>query len=251
MTVIHVSDLHYKGSTDDDMRADALLHAVASRWPDATLLVTGDMVHQGSEAAWAAVDVALWPWASAGRLRLVPGNHELGVGPLAGAQGVDEAATARLWEHMGVSGEHPRAMAYPELLCVDSCQRGSAWISRGCHGPEWTELASAVAGELGSIAALGLGLPLIVGVHHDPTIVTAAQGAEADRDPRGLFLNWEPGPEFLALLPPGAIVCCGHVGPCHTRTLSRDIRLLNMNASVGAGKAAVIDGPDVEIVRVL
>jgi 3',5'-cyclic AMP phosphodiesterase CpdA len=69
----HASDLHIHGSRYRNGRVEDLLHQV----PDsAHLVITGDVTDDGRPDQYAEAERLLAPFA--GRLTLVPGNHDLG-----------------------------------------------------------------------------------------------------------------------------------------------------------------------------
>jgi len=77
MKIIHVSDLHFHRSDDDNKKSVSLLQKVQNTAPDLDyLLVTGDVVDDGCKSQFRNAEKALEPFN--GKLLLVPGNHDYG-----------------------------------------------------------------------------------------------------------------------------------------------------------------------------
>lgn len=76
MKFIHVSDLHYHTRESDNDDSDRLLKSIAEKYPEHTLIVTGDIVDDGHEEQYGRAYDALQRFA--GRVFIVPGNHDFG-----------------------------------------------------------------------------------------------------------------------------------------------------------------------------
>jgi 3',5'-cyclic AMP phosphodiesterase CpdA len=75
-TILHVSDLHFGQSSDQNRKAKALLDAIRRQYPDRHLLVTGDFTESGEQKEYKLAGQALSPFA--GRVFVTPGNHDYG-----------------------------------------------------------------------------------------------------------------------------------------------------------------------------
>lgn len=74
-TLAHISDLHIGRSADDEARAGAFVRAALAGGID-RVLVTGDITHRGRTWELARFRDIFEPLAEAGRLSMVPGNHD-------------------------------------------------------------------------------------------------------------------------------------------------------------------------------
>jgi hypothetical protein len=76
ITILHVSDLHFGQSADQNRKAKALLDAIRPLPPNCYLLVTGDFTQSGTPGEYGRAGEALSPFA--GRVLVTPGNHDYG-----------------------------------------------------------------------------------------------------------------------------------------------------------------------------
>lgn len=90
----HVSDLHLGRDAGTDTRARALCAALLEAEVDA-VLVTGDLTHRGRRAELLAFENAFAPLLEAGRVVVVPGNHD--------RAGEDVGATMMVGSRVGVA----------------------------------------------------------------------------------------------------------------------------------------------------
>jgi 3',5'-cyclic AMP phosphodiesterase CpdA len=76
MKLLHISDLHFR--TDIDTRAWSIFfEQIGLRFPDHTLVLTGDVVDDGQEAEFDMAEGFLAPFK--GRLLMCSGNHDYGL----------------------------------------------------------------------------------------------------------------------------------------------------------------------------
>ncbi len=76
MQFIHVSDLHFHRSKDDNQEAVKLLAFIAKQYPAHFLIVTGDITDDGDPQQYDRAFDALC--AFQGRIFICPGNHDFG-----------------------------------------------------------------------------------------------------------------------------------------------------------------------------
>jgi 3',5'-cyclic AMP phosphodiesterase CpdA len=76
MKFIHLSDLHFHRHQADNDAANAVLQYVKTHYPDASLLITGDITDDGHEGQYKNAFAALKPFL--GRVFICPGNHDFG-----------------------------------------------------------------------------------------------------------------------------------------------------------------------------
>jgi 3',5'-cyclic-AMP phosphodiesterase len=74
-TLAHASDLHFGLSARAERTAAALCHAFLDAHVD-HVVVTGDVTHRGRAAEWQRFREAFAPLLDAGRLTVIPGNHD-------------------------------------------------------------------------------------------------------------------------------------------------------------------------------
>src|SRR5260221_10919123 len=74
-TLAHASDLHFGLSRAAERTATALCHAFLDAHVD-HVVVTGDVTHRGRAAEWERFRAAFAPLSQAGRLTVIPGNHD-------------------------------------------------------------------------------------------------------------------------------------------------------------------------------
>lgn len=77
MKFIHISDLHFHRSRNDNQDAVILLENLEKLYPDHYFIVTGDIVDDGHERQYELAYEALAPFK--GRIFIAPGNHDYGV----------------------------------------------------------------------------------------------------------------------------------------------------------------------------
>ncbi|HET8540763.1 MAG TPA: metallophosphoesterase [Anaeromyxobacter sp.] len=93
-TVAHVSDLHLGRDRRTDAAARAIAVSLHAAAVDA-VLVTGDLTHRGRLAELRAFEDAFAPLLDAGRVVIVPGNHD--------RAGEDAGATLMIGSRVGVA----------------------------------------------------------------------------------------------------------------------------------------------------
>jgi 3',5'-cyclic AMP phosphodiesterase CpdA len=93
-TLVHVSDLHLGRDRRTDAAARALGAALHAAAVDA-VLVSGDLTHRGRVAELRAFEDAFAPLLEAGRVVVVPGNHD--------RTGEDAGATLMVGSRVGVA----------------------------------------------------------------------------------------------------------------------------------------------------
>lgn len=76
MKLIHLSDLHVHGSSDDNAELMAALDYISSAYPEHKLVVTGDITDDGSPRQYENAYALLEPFL--GRIYICPGNHDFG-----------------------------------------------------------------------------------------------------------------------------------------------------------------------------
>ena len=76
MKFIHLSDLHIHTHADDNKAVSSILDFVAKSYPEHNLIITGDIVDDGTSAQFANAYAMLKPFQ--GRVFLCPGNHDFG-----------------------------------------------------------------------------------------------------------------------------------------------------------------------------
>jgi len=76
MKFLHVSDLHFHRDQNDNKDANGALETIKRRYPDHTLIVTGDITDDGDELQYENAFKALEPFA--GKVFIAPGNHDYG-----------------------------------------------------------------------------------------------------------------------------------------------------------------------------
>jgi 3',5'-cyclic AMP phosphodiesterase CpdA len=76
MKFLHISDLHYHRSQRDNKKANALLKTIGERYPQHTLLITGDITDDGHPKQYDNAYKALKHFM--GRIYIAPGNHDFG-----------------------------------------------------------------------------------------------------------------------------------------------------------------------------
>lgn len=74
-TLAHLSDLHLGASPAQDLAAAGLVASLAAERVD-HVVVTGDVTDRGDLEAYELFQSLLWPLRRAGRLTVVPGNHD-------------------------------------------------------------------------------------------------------------------------------------------------------------------------------
>ncbi len=76
MKFLHISDLHLHRDQNDNKDANQALKTIKRRYPDHTLIVTGDITDDGHELQYENASKALEPFA--GKVFIAPGNHDYG-----------------------------------------------------------------------------------------------------------------------------------------------------------------------------
>lgn len=76
MKIIHLSDLHFHSSNKDNKKAVATLKTVNTKYPNHYLVITGDIVDDGSKKQYENAFKALKQFQ--GRIFIAPGNHDFG-----------------------------------------------------------------------------------------------------------------------------------------------------------------------------
>ncbi len=74
-TLAHASDLHFGAGRAIERRAAALCQAFLDAHVD-HVVVTGDVTHRGRAAEWERFRAAFAPLVDAGRVTVIPGNHD-------------------------------------------------------------------------------------------------------------------------------------------------------------------------------
>ncbi|WP_432736098.1 metallophosphoesterase family protein [Maridesulfovibrio sp. FT414] len=78
MKILHLSDLHFKGSTAGNRKKVETLKYVEENYPAHHIVVTGDVVDDGGSEQYRRAERALRPFK--GRISICPGNHDSGIG---------------------------------------------------------------------------------------------------------------------------------------------------------------------------
>jgi len=76
MKIIHLSDLHFHSSNKDNKKAVATLKNVKTKYPKHYLVITGDIVDDGSEKQYENAFKELRQFKD--RIFIAPGNHDFG-----------------------------------------------------------------------------------------------------------------------------------------------------------------------------
>ncbi len=76
MKILHLSDLHLHRNNRDNQEAIAVLQSVETRYPNHYIVITGDIVDDGSQAQYENAFELLKQFQ--GRLFITPGNHDFG-----------------------------------------------------------------------------------------------------------------------------------------------------------------------------
>lgn len=89
VSIIHLSDLHLRsnprGTPDSrdalgssNYRTVELVRYIDDKYPDAHVVITGDITDSGTAASYRRAQEHLGHWLRPGRLSVVPGNHDCG-----------------------------------------------------------------------------------------------------------------------------------------------------------------------------
>lgn len=100
---IHISDLHFHQSRNDNKSATGTLKYIEQTYPSHRLLVTGDITDDGSSTQYGRALEALSPFM--GRIFICPGNHDFGA--------------------KGMFYEESRAMRFDDMLATPLGQQGT------------------------------------------------------------------------------------------------------------------------------
>ncbi len=103
MKFLHISDLHFHRDQNDNKHANRTLKTIKRRYPDHTLIVTGDITDDGHELQYENAFKALEPFS--GRVFIAPGNHDYGA--------------------VGNFYSRERALRFDEMLCKPLKQGGT------------------------------------------------------------------------------------------------------------------------------
>lgn len=77
MKFIHLSDLHIRAHDDENQDVISMLNFVSEKYPDHRLIVTGDIVDDGTDGQFRKAYALLQPFK--GKIFICPGNHDFGV----------------------------------------------------------------------------------------------------------------------------------------------------------------------------
>jgi 3',5'-cyclic-AMP phosphodiesterase len=128
----HLSDLHIGRGERTDVRARGLCRMLQDRAVD-HVVVSGDVTHRGRRAELAQFRSIFAPWIDAGRLSVVPGNHDrLGDDVSADLMGNERVAIERLpglfLVRFDSSGPHNRSLiaGHGEMTDTDLREIGAA-----------------------------------------------------------------------------------------------------------------------------
>ncbi len=181
LTIYHVSDLHYGTKSPHNNKADYLLTQLKADWDKNTaankyLLVTGDIVDDGTEINYATAMDALLPFKD--KIIVIPGNHDYGYIESV----IYSARAARYFDHpfstnLGMLnpsanffGKIPYQVTLDDhngnkmkLIGLNSCKQTSAWndFARG-------EIGTAQLGRLKEILDSDNTTPKLIALHHIP-----------------------------------------------------------------------------------
>jgi 3',5'-cyclic AMP phosphodiesterase CpdA len=76
MKFLHISDLHFHRDQKDNKDARKLLDTINARYPNHTLIITGDITDDGDELQYENAFESLEPFL--GKVFIAPGNHDFG-----------------------------------------------------------------------------------------------------------------------------------------------------------------------------
>lgn len=76
MKFLHLSDLHIHTNAVDNEEADAILKFILNTYPDHRLIITGDIVDDGTENQYENAYAMLLPFKE--KVYICPGNHDFG-----------------------------------------------------------------------------------------------------------------------------------------------------------------------------
>lgn len=238
--IAHVSDLHLTGDLDHDGHAIKLLARVLAAHPEAHLLVTGDLVNDGTEEQYRAAAVALRPWR--GRLLACCGNHDL----CAAGNFYDADAPARWRLHVEpIIAEHPVDGWLTYLADHDGTRVRCIGLDSVAHTLNPLDFARGEVGEKQREALLAtlnrsaeMDTPTLVYLHHKPFPIGGLMGAVED------LADW---PELREILDGVVdVVCYGHTGANQRSdyqpgtALARGTVYLDANRSVSTGSYYLI-----------
>jgi 3',5'-cyclic AMP phosphodiesterase CpdA len=236
-TLAHISDLHIGRDARTDAAAAELASALA-RWSVDDVLVTGDVTHKGRRGELALFERLFAPLA--GRLTVVPGNHD---------RAGDDAARSLM------PGPRVEAMLRPGLLAVrlDSTapHNTSLLDSHGLLTPD--DLGAVEA----AVAAAPEGTLVALLLHHHPLPLPFDNLGER-------LVTWLGRP-YATSLPLGADLVARLRGRCDlvlhghrhratdmvvAGTGERPLRVMNAGASGELGRARVVEHAAGRVVRV-
>jgi Icc protein len=223
----HLSDLHFGRSADNDHRATRISRALYDARVD-HVVVTGDLTHRGRRHELERFDEAFSPLREAGRLTIIPGNHD------------------RLGDDLGDSimpGERVQATVAPNLYLVRVNSTGPhnrSWIAG--HGQLDLDDIDAVDATIRRAPAHHL---VVLLLHHHLLPLPEEHAVER--------LSSFIGLRYTSELPRGRtlldrlrgrcdLVLHGHRHvPCERRPFDgpRPLRLFNAGSSTELGRACI------------
>ena len=223
----HVSDLHFGRSLDNDERATCISRALHESRVD-HVVVTGDLTHRGRRRELERFHQAFAPLREAGRLTIIPGNHD------------------RLGDDVGediMPGERVQVTATPSLYLVRINSTGPhnrSWIAgHGLLQPEDIDQAEA------AVARAPEDRLVVLLLHHHLLPLPEEHAVERLSSFIGLRFTSEllRGRELLQRIQGRCdLVLHGHRHvPCELRPFDgpRPLRVFNAGSSTELGRACI------------
>lgn len=147
-TLAHLSDLHFGASKKLEQNAKALQDAIDRHRID-HVIVTGDVTHRGRLSELAEFGRVFGPSIRAGRITVVPGNHDR-----MGEDAASRIASARVWV------ERKPGLC---VIACDSTAPHNRWALTGQGELSWDDL-HAIDSALASVD--GSDVLVVVALHH-------------------------------------------------------------------------------------